>query len=95
MIEYFFAGIVLIYSLGIIIMILSYLRIDQIECAGDLTDHKVSILVPVRNEQQTVFKTIESILKNDISKIKYEIIVIDDHSTDKTLEGLYLSLIHI
>jgi len=46
----------------------------------------VSILIPVRNEENFIGQCIASILKCDYPKDKYEIIVIDDHSTDHTAE---------
>jgi cellulose synthase/poly-beta-1,6-N-acetylglucosamine synthase-like glycosyltransferase len=44
----------------------------------------ISILIPARNEEDTVLKCIDSILKNTYPKNLYEIIVIDDHSEDNT-----------
>ncbi len=46
----------------------------------------VSMLVPCWNEEKTVGKTIESLLALDYPKDKLEIVVIDDGSTDHTLE---------
>lgn len=49
---------------------------------------KVSVIIPVYNQEELVIKAIDSIPKrNDI-----EIIVIDDCSTDKTVEKLYFYL---
>ncbi|AMW32024.1 Glycosyltransferase, catalytic subunit of cellulose synthase and poly-beta-1,6-N-acetylglucosamine synthase [Fervidobacterium changbaicum] len=42
----------------------------------------VSVVLPVRNEEKTVSKTIESLLENEYENI--EIIVVDGMSTDKT-----------
>tara|TARA_Y100001935_G_C17276914_1_gene495177 strand:- start:420 stop:1121 length:702 start_codon:yes stop_codon:yes gene_type:complete len=43
---------------------------------------KVSIVIPVYNESQTIFKILKKI--NKIKKIKKEIIIINDGSTDNT-----------
>ena len=43
---------------------------------------KISIIIPVFNEAQTIFKILKKI--KSIKKIKKEIIIVDDGSTDKT-----------
>src|SRR5581483_788212 len=45
---------------------------------------KLSIIIPVFNEEKTLKKTLSRILKLNHSKIKKEIIVVNDGSTDKT-----------
>lgn len=47
---------------------------------------KISILIPARNEEKYIIPCIESILKNNYPAGLLEIIVINDHSTDKTAE---------
>ena len=44
----------------------------------------ISILIPVRNEEENISECLESVLKLDYPKELFEIIIIDDHSTDKT-----------
>jgi cellulose synthase/poly-beta-1,6-N-acetylglucosamine synthase-like glycosyltransferase len=46
----------------------------------------VSIIIPMHNEEKSIEGTLNSILKSDYPKGKFEIIVVDDGSTDKTLE---------
>ena len=45
---------------------------------------KLSILIPVYNEQETVGVVLDSVQKLNVPKITKEIIVIDDGSSDKT-----------
>ncbi|MBW3014958.1 glycosyltransferase family 2 protein [Candidatus Woesearchaeota archaeon] len=45
---------------------------------------KVSIVVPAYNEQDTIAKTLDSLLELDYPKDKVEIVVLDDGSTDDT-----------
>ena len=47
---------------------------------------KVSIMVPAYNEEDTLSGTLYSLLSLDYPKEKFEIIVIDDGSKDRTLE---------
>jgi cellulose synthase/poly-beta-1,6-N-acetylglucosamine synthase-like glycosyltransferase len=46
----------------------------------------ISVVIPARNEENNIKVCIDSILENNYSKELFEIIVIDDHSTDKTAE---------
>jgi cellulose synthase/poly-beta-1,6-N-acetylglucosamine synthase-like glycosyltransferase len=43
-----------------------------------------SVIIPARNEQENIQKCIESILQGSYPKDLYEIIVVDDFSTDRT-----------
>lgn len=49
---------------------------------------KLSVLIPVYNEEKTIKKVINLVKKSDTGSVKKEIIVVDDGSTDKTLEVL-------
>ena len=46
----------------------------------------ISVLIPVRNEELNIEATLDSILKNKIDHVTYEVIVIDDHSEDSTCD---------
>lgn len=47
---------------------------------------KITVIIPARNEEATIAMCVRSIFANDYPKELYEIIVIDDHSTDRTYE---------
>ena len=49
---------------------------------------QISVIIPVFNQERFVGRCLRSILNQSIDKKEYEIIVIDDCSTDKTLEVL-------
>ena len=49
---------------------------------------KLSILIPVFNEENTILSILEEIKKQNFTKFDYEIIVINDGSTDNTQEIL-------
>ena len=44
----------------------------------------ISVIIPARNEEANIARCIESALAQDYPKELYEIIVVDDHSTDGT-----------
>ena len=44
----------------------------------------LTILIPTKNEQDVIEKTIKNIIKSKISKINHEILIVDDFSSDKT-----------
>ena len=44
----------------------------------------LSIIIPVYNEEKTIIKTLEKIKSNSSKLFKYEVIVIDDGSTDQS-----------
>ena len=49
---------------------------------------KLSIIIPVYNEEKTINEVINQVLKVSLNNIKKEIIIVDDFSTDKTRETL-------
>jgi len=48
----------------------------------------ISIIVPAYNAEKTVAKTLQSLVGQDYPKGSYEIIVVDDGSTDGTVEAI-------
>jgi cellulose synthase/poly-beta-1,6-N-acetylglucosamine synthase-like glycosyltransferase len=53
---------------------------------NDLSNYGISIVIAARNEASHIQACIESILKNNFPEHLYEVIIIDDHSTDQTYE---------
>lgn len=49
---------------------------------------KVSVIIPVKNEEEVIQKTIRDVLDSDYPPEKLEVIVIDDGSTDKSAEKI-------
>ena len=54
----------------------------QVKLTGFTT--KVTVLIAARNEEEKIHLTIEDILAQDYPKHLTEIIIVDDHSTDRT-----------
>ena len=52
--------------------------------------NKLSVLIPVFNEASTLSKTVNKVLQADISGLILEIIIVDDCSTDETLNEIKL-----
>ncbi len=52
---------------------------------GFLAETFISVIVPVRNEEDYIIACIQSILQNDYPANLFELIVVDDHSDDNTL----------
>lgn len=85
---YLFHGL----TFSILMLILSYLGLKQINSNNKLNqnaDKKITVAVPVFNEAEVVISCIDSILKQTLKP--YEIIVINDESTDSTLEKLIVT----
>ncbi|MFS0877419.1 glycosyltransferase [Solibacillus isronensis] len=53
----------------------------------------VSIIIPVFNEEEWIRRTISTAINQDYPVDKLEVIVIDDHSTDKTVENI-IKVVH-
>lgn len=47
---------------------------------------KISIIIPARNEEDNIGKCLDAILAQDYPEHLYVVIVVDDHSTDKTAD---------
>ena len=47
--------------------------------------NKLTIIIPCKNEEENILKTLDTIT-NKLINIKFEFIVINDFSTDKTFE---------
>lgn len=52
----------------------------------DISDINISVIIAARNEESYIQSCVESILNNNFPVENFEIIIVDDHSTDKTRE---------
>jgi len=56
----------------------------RLKIEREATDHYFSIMVPARNEELVIGRTLRTILSSDYPKEKFEVLLIDDGSSDKT-----------
>ena len=54
--------------------------------ADKTSDKRVSILIAARNEEENIARTIDAILNQNYPTSQLELIIVDDHSTDRTSE---------
>ena len=78
-------SVLITYAIRQYLFVFTALRHKEL---NDLTNyqpiHTVSILIPARNEEKVIGRTLECMSKLDYPKDKMEILVLDDASTDKT-----------
>jgi succinoglycan biosynthesis protein ExoA len=53
---------------------------------GNRLDPFISVIMPVRNEERCIGRTIESLLRQDYPHNRYELLVVDGRSDDRTRE---------
>ena len=90
--QYFNKLVKIIFNLGILLFVLNSLFYLVLVTKGFILRSKsylkykpfISVLVPARNEEKSLRKTLDSILNSNYKN--YEIVVIDNKSTDNTYE---------
>jgi cellulose synthase/poly-beta-1,6-N-acetylglucosamine synthase-like glycosyltransferase len=62
----------------------AWIAIPEFDASGKTSHTRISVLIPVRNESANITHCIESLSFQSYPKHLFEVIVIDDHSTDGT-----------
>lgn len=70
--------------------IIGWLSLKKQKKISNKFSTKVSVIIPARNEEQNICNCLDDILNQNFPKELLEIIVVDDHSTDKTVEQFNL-----
>jgi len=84
---YIALGLTVIYALIIATYRKGWLLLPQFKLPTNHTiSIKITVIVPARDEEDNILECLNSILNQSIDKDLFEIIVIDDHSTDRTPE---------
>lgn len=73
-----------IYLLLLIYLMRGWSRIKITPAKKASFQTKVTILIAARNEEERISLTIEDVLAQDYPKHLFEVIIVDDHSTDNT-----------
>jgi cellulose synthase/poly-beta-1,6-N-acetylglucosamine synthase-like glycosyltransferase len=71
----------------------AWISIPEFYASGKTSHTRISVLIPARNESVNITSCIESLLSQSYPKHLFEVIVIDDHSTDGT-PGIVMGLNH-
>ncbi len=83
-------AIMVILSVCYLSLILYYrnkfLKLKEYPPARHTPTTKFSIIIPARNEEENIRVCLQSIYQNDYPPELFEVLVIDDHSTDSTSE---------
>jgi cellulose synthase/poly-beta-1,6-N-acetylglucosamine synthase-like glycosyltransferase len=80
------ATLTIIYVVIVLNFLRGWSRLSFIKPVNTKLNTKVSIIVAARDEEENIAKTIDDLLAQDYNKSFTEIIIIDDHSTDRTSE---------
>lgn len=72
------------YTLMILSFLMGWLKLKPFKKDSAIPQTQVSVIIPARNEEQNISAVIENIIAQDYPTDQYEIIIIDDHSTDAT-----------
>jgi len=81
-----FAILSFTYFIYIIIHLISWSRIPLSVTAGTTPKTKVTVIIAVRNEEENIGNCLNAIAAQTYPAHLFEIVVVDDHSTDKTKE---------
>jgi hyaluronan synthase len=81
---YFTSALLILNLLFLVFNIILYFWYKQIKSVGDTDLPTCTIIVPAYNEGALVYKTLLSIAISNYPKEKYQIIAVDDGSTDDT-----------
>ena len=75
-----------LYAFLVLFLRKGWLKLPTYKYADTPNKTTVSILIAARNEEEKIHLTIEDILAQNYPKELFELIVVDDHSTDATAE---------
>ena len=76
-----------IYSTLILLYKIAWNKISESKEVNN--NNTVSVVVACRNEEQNIKNLIKDIMNQNVDKERFQLIIVDDHSEDKTLEILH------
>jgi len=75
-----------LYLLVLIYLITGWAKLKRPQLKPVVFKTKVTVLIAARDEEEKIALTINDILAQDYPKHLTEIIIVDDHSTDRTAD---------
>ena len=81
---YITIGLLIIYSILILFYRAGWLELKSFSQTDHELSMKISVIIPARNEEKNIGKLLSSLGKQTYPPHLYEVIVVDDHSTDNT-----------
>jgi poly-beta-1,6-N-acetyl-D-glucosamine synthase len=73
-----------LYAFAILNYWLEWKAIPLYKPGSEKSSIKISVIVPARNEEENIYRLLHALSEQQYPKELYEIIVVDDHSTDAT-----------
>ncbi len=88
MLEIFFVALALVYAAVLAVYFFFWRRLPAFFPKNENapSDEFLSVIVPARNEAENIEKCLRSIFENDFPANRFEVIVVDDFSEDKTAQ---------
>jgi cellulose synthase/poly-beta-1,6-N-acetylglucosamine synthase-like glycosyltransferase len=77
----------MVYFIIILIYTIGWFRLKTFNPGQNYLNIVVSIIVPARNEENNIDVLLKNLTQQDYPKENYEVIIVDDNSTDKRLQG--------
>lgn len=76
----------MVYVVLVLYMRAGWMRLPIIKPSTVVPQTKLSVIIAARNEEDNIGRTLDCLMAQDFPKELLEIIVVDDHSTDRTNE---------
>ena len=70
------------------LLIAVYVGLSRLRYRGMSTDLSVSIVIAARNEEDSIDSCLSSLTRLDFPEDRYEVVIVDDHSQDRTPEKI-------
>ncbi|WP_223857711.1 glycosyltransferase family 2 protein [Sphingobacterium micropteri] len=82
--DIFLITMTVVYVVLVLYMLRGWFQIPYFNSEQATVSTPVSVLIAARNEEENIARTLDCIVQQDFPKELLQIIVVDDHSTDKT-----------
>ncbi len=78
--------VIVFYMILILYFLWGWLRLKEFIPKESIHSTKISIIVPVRNEEKNIRYLLDDLREQNYNKNLFEVLVVDDYSTDKTCD---------